>query len=221
MSALENGSFQRTTIADHGAVRVVLGSAESESELAPSTPRMGTSRINRCNCTFHCFQSYRWGAFDKRLVKSLHAHLTCGVVRGVGMRVFLDDTNFQAGDHFRQAFVESILATEVFVPLVTANALDRLTRHDPQELDNLLIEWLTALLLLKFPDLDRNGSRCPLRSIIPICVEDRSQTSYFTMVSSLSRVVSVKSILELKDMLARKGICLSETVDRFLERVTV
>jgi hypothetical protein len=41
------------------------------------------------------------------------------------------------------------------------------------------------------------------------------------MVSSLSRVVPVKSILELKDMLARKGICLSETVDRFLERVTV
>jgi hypothetical protein len=135
------------------------------------------------------------------------------------MRVFLDDTSFQAGDHFRQAFVESVLATEVFVPLVTANALDRLTRHDPQELDNLLIGWLTALLLLKFPDLGRNGSRFPLRFIIPICLEDRSQASYFTMVSSLSRVVPVKSILELKDMLARKGICLSETVDRFLERV--
>jgi hypothetical protein len=73
-------------------------------------------RINRCNCTFHCFLSYRWGAFDKRLEKSLHAHLTCGVVRGLGMRVFLDDTSFQTGDHFRQAFVESILATEVSVP---------------------------------------------------------------------------------------------------------
>jgi hypothetical protein len=105
------------------------------------------------------------------------------------MRVFLDDTSFQPGDHFRQAFVESILTTEVFVPLVTANALDRLTRHDPQELDNLLIEWLTALLLLKFPDFARNGNRFPLRFIIPICFEDRSQTSYFTMVSSLSRVV--------------------------------
>jgi hypothetical protein len=173
------------------------------------------------SCTFHCFLSHRWGAFDKRLMKSLHAHLTCGVVRGLGIRVFLDDTSFQAGDHFRQVFVESILATEVFVPLVTANAVDRLTRHDPQELDNLLIEWLTALLLLKFPDLDRNGSRFPLRFIIPICVEDCSQASYFTMVSSLSRVVPVKSILELKDMLAKQGICLSETVERFLERVTV
>jgi hypothetical protein len=177
--------------------------------------------INRCNCTFHCFLSYRWGVYDKHFVKSLHAHLTCGVVRGLGMRVFLDDTSFQPGDYFRQAFVESILATEVFVPLVTASSLDRLTRHDPQEPDNLLIEWLTALLLLKFPDLDRNGSRFPLRFIIPICVEDRSQASYFTMVFSLSRVVPVKSISELKDMLARKGICLSETVERFLERVTV
>jgi hypothetical protein len=71
---------------------------------------------------------------------------------------------------------------------VTANALDRLTRHDPQELDNLLIKWLTALLLLKFPSLARNGSRCPLRFIIPICVEDRSQASYFTMVSVAGEV---------------------------------
>jgi hypothetical protein len=140
-------------------------------------------RINRCNCTFHCFLSYRWGA-GKRFVKSLYDHLTCGVVRGLRMRVLLDDTSFQTGDHFRQAFVESILATEVFVPLVTASSLDRLTRHDPQELDNLLIEWLTALLLLKFPDLDRNGSRFPLRFIVPICVVVRSQASYFTMVSS-------------------------------------
>jgi hypothetical protein len=168
-------------------------------------------RINVRNCTFHCFLSYRWGVYDKRFVKSLHAHLTCGVVRGLDMRVLLDDTSFQSGDHFRQAFVESILATEVFVPLVIASSLDRLTRHDPQELDNLLIGWLAALLLLKFPDLDRNGSRFPLHFIIPICVED----------TSLSRVVPVRSILELKDMLARKGICLSETVDRFLKRVTV
>jgi GTPase SAR1 family protein len=170
---------------------------------------------------YECFISYRWGKFEKKLVTAMHEHLIGGMVRGQRTRVFLDDKVFQTAEHFRQAFVDSLLATEVFVPVVTVNALVRMTRHDPQEVDNLLIEWLTALILKKFPGLDNNGRRFPLRFIIPICFNNRSNKSYFTLLPSLPKVVPVKTIKVLKELLTSKSISVSETATSFLETVTV
>jgi hypothetical protein len=53
------------------------------------------------------------------------------------------------------------------VSIISTNALDRMTCHNPQEVDNLLIEWLTALLLIKFQDLDSCGRLFPICFIVP------------------------------------------------------
>jgi hypothetical protein len=151
------------------------------------------------------------------------------MVRGQRARVFLDDKVFQTAEHFREAFVDSLLATEVFVPVVTVNALERMTRHDPHDVDNLLIEWLTALILKKFsgldndgrPGLDNNGRRFPLRFIIPICFNNRSNKSYFTLLPSLPKVIPVKTITVLKELLTNKNISVSVPASTFLETVTV
>jgi hypothetical protein len=91
---------------------------------------------------FHCFLSYRWGKVDKLLVTALYEHLTGGMVRGHTMRVFLDDEVFRTAEHFRQAFVECILTTNIYiyiyVSVIRTNALDRMTCHNLQEVGNLL-----------------------------------------------------------------------------------
>jgi hypothetical protein len=54
------------------------------------------------------------GKVDKLLVTALYEHLTGGRVRGHTMRVFLDDEVFRTAEHFRQAFVESVLTTHIY-----------------------------------------------------------------------------------------------------------
>jgi hypothetical protein len=122
------------------------------------------------------------------------------------MRVLFNDREFRTAEHFRQAFLESILTTEVFVPIISTNALDRMTYHNPQEVDNLLIDWLTALLLIKFPDLVSCGSLFPICFIILVCLEDRSRRSYFSMSTSLSKVVPNATIKVLKALLVSRGV---------------
>jgi GTPase SAR1 family protein len=170
---------------------------------------------------YHLFLSYRWGKLDKEFVTILYQHLAGAMVRGQSIRIFLDDKVLNSADRFQKIFFDSILVTEVFVPTVTTNALQRMVRHDPREVDNLLVEWLTALLLMKFPDADSNGGRFPLRFIFPICLNDRKGRGYFSLKDTLSRVVPVKTIAALKDLLMSKGIICSARVSQFLETVTV
>jgi hypothetical protein len=154
-------------------------------------------------------------------VTSLHQHLAGAMVRGQSIRIFLDDKVLNSADRFQKIFFDSILLSEVFVPLVTSNALQRMVSHDPREVDNLLVEWLTALLLMKFPEADSNGGRFPLRFISPICLKDRSGRGYFSLKDTLSRVVPFKTIAALRDLLESKGIICSARVSQFLETVTV
>jgi GTPase SAR1 family protein len=134
--------------------RVAAAGGMQSITMAPFVPYMGqpdhhlllvpfrgdvSTHTERSANGFHCFLSYRWGKVDKLLVTALYEHLTGGMVRGHTMRVFLDDKVFRIAEHFRQAFVESILTTEVFVPINSTNALDRMTCHNPQEVDNLLV----------------------------------------------------------------------------------
>jgi hypothetical protein len=93
---------------------------------------------------YHCFLSCRWGEFDKQFVRSLPATLTSCMIRGHKVRVFLDDEVLQTAEGFRQILLESIMSTEIFIPAVSPNSLQRMVTHDPEEIDNLLLEWLLA-----------------------------------------------------------------------------
>jgi hypothetical protein len=174
---------------------------------------------------YQCFLSYRWGELEKSFVTALHKSLEGGMVRGHNIRVFLDDKVFQEADRFQQVFFEAIFASEVFVPVVSPHALYRMTNHVPEEVDNLLIEWLTALLLYGFPVLC-NGS---LRKIYPVCCKgscpesckDACKEDYFAVKGKLSTTVPTKTISVLRDLIEAAEIKLSTKASKFLETVTV
>jgi GTPase SAR1 family protein len=184
-------------------VRVMTSSTE---RVSLSMGSIGSSQ------RYHCFLSYRWGAFDKRFVTALHQNLACGIVRGHKVRVFLDDQEFQVADRFQQIFFESVLATEVFVPIVSPDALKRMVEHNPEKVDNVLLEWLTVLLLFGFPVLCNET----LRYICPICL-----AGYSAVKTAVSAVIPDKTVNTLRGLFDLKGIELPPKAMKFLETVTV
>jgi hypothetical protein len=174
---------------------------------------------------YQCFLSYRWGELEKSFVTALHKSLEGGMVRGHTIRVFLDDKVFQEADRFQQVFFDAIFASEVFVPVVSPHALYRMMNHVPEEVDNLLIEWLTALLLSDFPTLCSGG----LRKIYPVCCKgtcpesckDACKEDYFAVKGKLSTAVPVKTIQVLTGLFDSAGIELPPKALKFLEAVTV
>jgi GTPase SAR1 family protein len=172
------------------------------------------------NPRYHCFFSYRWG--DKAFVTALHEHIVGGMVRGLRMRVFLDDKVFHTADRIQQIFFDSILNTEVFVPVVSPTAILRMLNHDPVEVDNVLLEWLTALLLIRFPDLHvHTNADHHLKYISPICFSGPAGGGYFAVMSKLPTVMPTATIKALRSLLSLHKITVSREVDEFINTVTV
>jgi GTPase SAR1 family protein len=184
-----------------------------------------TAAVNVESCCissarYHCFLSYRWG--DKPFVTALHDHIVGGMGRGLRVRVFLDDQVFHAADRIQQIFFDSILNTEVFVPVVSPNAVLRMLTHNPAEVDNVILEWLTALLLIRFPDLHvHTNADHHLKYISPICFSGPAGGGYFAVMSKLSTVMPTATIKVLRSLLNLHKITVSREVDEFLNMVTV
>jgi hypothetical protein len=109
---------------------------------------------------FHVFISYRWNHWDKSLTQGLYEGLTLGPPVGhsdkdkdkdkdkeehlEAVSVFLDDRRLSYGDALHEGFTRGLLTSTVAVPIVSAEAMDRLLpgnfKADAE--DNLLMEWL-------------------------------------------------------------------------------
>lgn len=64
-----------------------------------------------------------------------------------GIDTFLDNKRLRKGRNFQEEFVTSLINTLVVVPIVSRNALERLSKSkfDPNVEDNMLIEWIISL----------------------------------------------------------------------------
>ena len=64
---------------------------------------------------------------------------------------FLDSVRLQLGKHFQLDFAKALVKSSVIVPIITRNALERMTvgRHDANKEDNVLVEWIMSLEMLK------------------------------------------------------------------------
>ncbi len=112
---------------------------------------------------YDTFLSYRWVKFDISLVCSLFHACSYESVQGDGktrpITVFLDRERLPVGERFDTTFSKALINSQVVVPIVSFDALERLT-HDkfsPDEVDNVLVEWLLAVecqkLKMENPDI--------------------------------------------------------------------
>ena len=72
--------------------------------------------------------------------------------------MFLDTNRLQMGERFDREFSRALIHSEVVVPIFSHEALQRMKAHDPNVVDNALLEWVLAVELEEL-HADRSPSR--------------------------------------------------------------
>jgi hypothetical protein len=91
--------------------------------------------------------SYRWGPQDKELAQAMFtmiSNFSCGSeLRTVN--VFLDERRLQQSESKQNDFIKSIVNSTIVVPIFSIYALVKMVKHDPLDIDNVLLEWICAI----------------------------------------------------------------------------
>ena len=96
---------------------------------------------------YDIFVSYRWGPQDKELAQAMFtmiSNFSCGSeLRTVN--VFLDERRLQQSESKQNDFIKSIVNSTIVVPIFSIYALVKMVKHDPLDIDNVLLEWICAI----------------------------------------------------------------------------
>lgn len=107
---------------------------------------------------YDTFISYRWGAensaftlkdaaFTIKLYNAFWMHTIGRDYRSV--KVFLDRKRLQEGNQLHSTFSRALIRSVVFVPIVSSYAISTMLSHNPAWKDNVLLEWIVALLCIR------------------------------------------------------------------------
>eukprot|EP01038_Epipyxis_sp_PR26KG_P004743 gene4743-6654_t len=119
------------------------------------------------------FISYRWGYHDSRFAKVLFDlisnYYNIDVSQHRSVEVFLDVDRLEDGTNFQKSFITSLINSYVFTPIISKDALVRIVSHKPTEIDNVLVEWITAMECLHINNKrNNNDGVVKLERIFPI-----------------------------------------------------
>jgi hypothetical protein len=150
----------------------------------------------QCDC-YDVFISYRWDDNNDDVVitgiiSALENHRRD--VRGVD--VFLDRFCISSGEDFQRAYFGALHSSTVMLPIVSLHALESMMKHDPEIVDNILVEWFAALNMVPC----RGNSK--IRLIYPIFVGDISKR----FISKLPDILPSATILKVTELLNRAGM---------------
>jgi GTPase SAR1 family protein len=100
---------------------------------------------------FDLFISYRWGRYDSNFVKALFDRISLHSIDQSmrSAKIFLDVKRLQAGENFQMSIVNSLSKSLLIIPIVSSDALQRMIALQPTDEDNLLLEWICGLELMK------------------------------------------------------------------------
>ena len=100
---------------------------------------------------YHGFFSYRWGKRDQQFVTMLFDRLALFSVGSTNRPIdmFLDVKRLKDGDNFATTFCKALFTSSVFIPIFSLDAMSRMLTHDATKVDNLLLEWLLAIVFEK------------------------------------------------------------------------
>jgi GTPase SAR1 family protein len=176
---------------------------------------------------FDLFISYRWGHYDTVFTKALFDRISLHAVDQSmrTVKTFLDVKRLQAGENFQKNIVNALSKSLLIVPIVSSDALQRMIILKETDGDNLLLEWICGLELLKHRNSNninkknsstttRTGS-CRLTKFMPIFFGTRTDENNVRDLFKedvLSKLPNIrpKALLELaKNLLNEAGIAMS------------
>ena len=101
--------------------------------------------------SYEVFESYRWNDVDTKLASRTFDIFSrySYTPKNLPIHVFLDTSRLKDGNDFQISFFKALTQSTVVVAWVTTRALERLIHHNAETVDNMLIEWITALISCK------------------------------------------------------------------------
>lgn len=179
---------------------------------------------------YDVFLSHRWMDRDKALVNHMFDCLTLTNTVVVakddprGVRVFLDTCRLTAGRSFQEEFSYALIHTAVVISVISFEALRSMVDRSMEVEDNVLIEWMLALLCVGH----QKTMRSRVRRILPVMlgfidpVSKTMQSIYATgVINSLPDSHPTASVNVLKILLATHGISISDAMETQLAAWTV
>ena len=93
----------------------------------------------------HAMISYRWGKTDSAMADALFDVLSARELHSQALYIFQDHRRLKTGDNFKHSFLRAMTRSMVVLPLVSWDALKRMTTLTADsECDNVLLEWTLA-----------------------------------------------------------------------------
>jgi GTPase SAR1 family protein len=127
---------------------------------------------------YDVFMSYRWSRHDSDFTKALFDRLSLYSVDHTMRRIqtFLDVKRLKEGENFRLSIFSALSKSLLVVAIVSSNALQRLTTLTPTQEDNLLLEWICGLELMKHQQRNiQQGWQVRLMKFMPIFFGTRDE----------------------------------------------
>ena len=170
--------------------------------------------------SYDVFISHRWDDNDDIVTKMLYDNFLGNYSIGCEYRavqVFYDDVRMRGGHQLQKVFGKALINSTVFVPIVCYSALQRMLTHDPQQVDNLLIEWMLALECMQYPTHSKVRGICPL--IFGGKSEGECVSPFDASIKDrLPDTIPTKSIEIVKSLLEENGVQQSTKLDSLTVR---
>mmetsp|Transcript_32255 Transcript_32255/g.53892 ORF Transcript_32255/g.53892 Transcript_32255/m.53892 type:complete len:839 (-) Transcript_32255:147-2663(-) len=117
---------------------------------------------------YDVFISYRWGNYDSAFASALFDMCTNFAIgeKRRAIEVFVDRFRLKEGRQFQSDFAAALTHSLLAVPIVSADALQKLLTHDVELVDNVLLEWIMILEASKAKRIER---------VYPLLFGSRSQ----------------------------------------------
>jgi hypothetical protein len=171
---------------------------------------------------YDIFLSYRWGRYDSSFTQASFDRLS---LYSVGqslrrIRIFLDIKKLQTGKNFQMNIVEALSKSLLFVPIVSADALQRMLTMKQTDEDNLLLEWICGLELMKNGQCDRKKGSSRVMKVMPIFFGSRTDESHIKnlfqegIISKLPNTQPKVCLKLAKNLLSQAGVTMSSEMSR-------
>jgi len=97
---------------------------------------------------YDVFLSYRQSPVDSPLVAAVFDRFSLFNITTSqrAIEVFLDNQRLEKGREFRDDFSKALTHSAVVVPFLSTKSMERMLKHDAESVDNVLVEWILALV---------------------------------------------------------------------------
>jgi serine/threonine protein kinase/GTPase SAR1 family protein len=168
---------------------------------------------------FDVFISYPWNDAESQFATSLASRLSDYVVGNRMMSACIGRERLRGKHSTRQYQFDALTKASVVVVLLSPRALETVMEHACGEVDDLLLEWLCALALLRIQA--QQPDKVALRRVLVVNLFDSAETDVASLMSMIPNRRPEKTQQAAVELFSAVKLKLPTDLERFVSTATV